>query len=322
MTNKSVMTTYLPAVLCFVSLSACCLDDEPQWDLGNTTESSCHDLDACLNPGDPCFAGCPLGSSCNASINFCEPDFPFGQPKRPDAGWFTPNTDASVPQRSPDAGLSPDVGAQSAGGSGGASGSVNTGGAGGSSAPPCSGCEAPGTNAPAPVIAPLCQFNHQCGRDGRCLDGSCQAACTSSATCGTGDVCLNGFCQVNPNGGGACVFGSQCAGGTCINGTCHQKCATTCANAADICYQGVCKPNRNPSPQCKRSADCGGSGMCVNGACRTACFDDRGCGAGTSGTICMMGYCVASQELTPQCEINSQCGNGTMCVNAVCCTPK
>ena len=268
MTMKTAMTAYLPAALCFISLSACCLDTEPEWNLPSQDYS-------------------------------------------PSQGAHPGSVDST------NVGGSGGVWVTSTGGNAGSDAGV-----GGTSAPACSGCEAPGTNAPAPVIAPLCQFNNQCGRNGRCLDGTCQGACTSSSNCGTGDVCLNGFCQVNPNGGGACVFGSQCTGGTCINGMCHVKCATTCANAADICDQGVCKPNRNPSPQCKRSADCGSSGDCVNGACRTSCWDDRSCGAGTSGTVCMMGYCVAPQEVTPQCETNSQCGNGTTCVNAVCCTPR
>ena len=111
--------------------------------------------------------------------------------------------DAAVPRVVPDAGVSPDVG--------------GTGGVSPSSA--CSGCQGQGPNAPAPIVAPLCQFNHQCGRSGRCFDGARQTACTSSASCGTGDVCRNGFCQADPNGGDACVFSAQCADGICINGT-------------------------------------------------------------------------------------------------------
>ncbi|MDX2020964.1 MAG: hypothetical protein SF187_12055 [Deltaproteobacteria bacterium] len=288
---------YLPAALCFVSLFSGCFNGyKPPSGPG---EDYCQTSDPCLQPGDACFNRCPSGSSCDPSTNICATHW---SPPPVDAQWQTPTADAASPPRFPDAGVGPDVGGTS---------------------PPsaCSACEQPPPNTPTPIVTPLCQFNHQCGPGGRCFDGACQAACTSSASCGTGDVCLNGFCQADPDGGDACVFSSQCGDGVCINGTCHAECTTSCANAADVCEEGVCKPNRNPSPECKRTIDCAGSGMCVNGVCRTPCADDRSCGAGTSGWLCVRGYCVAPQEVAPQCGNNSHCDADKSCVNAICCTP-
>ncbi len=298
MTITSKLSVLFPTALCFVSLFSGCLDGHPPLP---PTGNICQTWDPCLRPGDACFNRCPSGSTCDPLGDVCTPDWSSGAPPAPDGQWQTPTVDAAVPRGFPDAGVSPDVGGT------------------GEASPPsaCSGCEGPPPNAPTP----LCQFNHQCGRSGRCFDGACQTACTSSASCGTGDVCRNGFCQADPNGGDACVFSSQCGDGICINGTCHAKCATSCANAADLCDHGVCKPNRKPSPECKRTVDCAGSGICVNGVCRTACTENRSCGAGTSGTLCMTGYCVAPQEVTPQCGNNSHCDVGNSCVNAVCCTP-
>lgn len=293
----------LYAALFFVSLFFGCFGGyQPP---SGPSEYSCSTWGPCSLPGDACFNRCPSGSTCSPAKDRCIPHRQASSPGAPDSQWQTPTADAGVPPRVADAGVG-----------------TNAGGQGGK--PPssgCTGCEGPPPNAPAPIVAPLCQFNHQCGRGGRCFDGACQAACTSSASCGTGDVCRHGYCQTDLDGGDACVFSSQCGDGVCINGTCHAKCSTSCANAADLCDQGVCKPNANPSPQCRRTADCVGAGMCVNGVCRIPCVDDRSCGAGTSGRMCLMGYCVASQEVAPQCGNNSHCDADKSCVNAVCCKP-
>ena len=302
-TFASVLTSLPPSAFCLLSLSACCLEPEPEW-------SDCEAFGDCYQPASCAETACPIGFRCGEYEFICAPD-PWSQWGQGGSGQA--GHDGTGATSMPAAGGG---GATSAGGAGGSS----VGGNAGTSVPSCSGCEVPNIKPPAPVV-PLCQFNHECGTTGRCFDGACQAACTSASACGTGDVCLKGFCQVNPTGNTACVFDAQCSGGSCINGTCHSACTTTCSNRADTCDQGICKPNQNATPQCTRSAQCSGGNMCVNGACRTECWDSRSCGAGTSGTVCMMRYCVAPQEITPQCETNKQCTGGTSCVNALCCTP-
>lgn len=302
-TTKIRMPVYVPVAVCLLSLSACCLEPEPEWD-------DCESFGNCAPAHQSCYSSqCPHGFRCDIYSEQCVVD--------DRGGGGAGGSDAGV--------WTPDVGAASMGGGGGKApiGGMKVPGTGGSAAADatsCSGCDV--QSGPAPVATPLCQFNHQCGRDGRCFDGTCQTACTSSLSCGTGDVCHGGFCQPAPTSTGACVFNTQCPGGTCINGACHANCVATCSNAADTCDHGVCKPNRLPSAQCTRSSECAGAFMCVDGACRASCWDDRGCGAGTSGSICLMGYCVAPQEVKPQCERNSECGSATVCVNALCCAPQ
>jgi hypothetical protein len=150
--------------------------------------------------------------------------------------------------------------------------------------------------------------------------------CESAGDCGTGQVCTGGFCTTPTTSGGQCVFNADCgAGKTCINGTCHANCAvdTDCpAQGRDRCVGGICQPNTGSSPQCRASADCVGIHVtvddCVNAVCRTPCLSDTECCVGSSGSICQMGYCVTAHEVAPQCRITSDCGAGTMCIDAAC----
>jgi len=204
-------------------------------------------------------------------------------------------------------------------GAGGAAGQTGGGGSG-------PGCDAGGGGAGTCHTGPtpMCQFDHQCGLTGRCVDGECQQACASNADCGTGQACTNGFCGASTTSGGQCVFNADCgAGQTCINGTCHPDCATD-ANcpAHDRCVGGICQADTGPSPQCRASADCVGVHVteddCVNAVCRTPCASDTDCCVGSSGSICQMGYCVTAHEVAPQCRANADCGAGKICSDAAC----
>jgi hypothetical protein len=207
-------------------------------------------------------------------------------------------------------------------GSGGAVGQPSDGGA----AP---GCDAGGTGPGCHVHpTPVCQFDNQCGLGGRCLDGECQRPCASVTDCGTGQVCAGGFCGTSTTSGGQCVFNADCgAGKTCINGTCHAGCAAdadcaTQGQAHDRCVAGICQPDTSPQPQCRANLDCVGvhvtEDVCVDAVCRTPCLSDTDCCVGSSGSVCQMGYCLATQEVAPQCRISGDCGGGKACLDAIC----
>ena len=208
-----------------------------------------------------------------------------------------------------------------AGGSGGAAGQSGAGGAG-------PGCDAGGGGAGSCHTGPtpVCQFDHQCGLAGRCVDGECQRPCAGSSDCGTGQVCTGGFCGTPITSGGQCIFNSDCgAGKTCINGVCHADCSTDAdcpAQGRDHCVGGICQPNTGPSPQCRANVDCVGVHVteddCVDAVCRTPCLSDIDCCVGSSGSVCQMGYCVTAHEVAPQCRLSSDCGAGKTCSDAVC----
>jgi len=189
-------------------------------------------------------------------------------------------------------------------------------------------CGADGGASCHPGTTPVCQFNHDCGLTGRCVDGECQAGCTANADCGTGQVCTAGYCVTSTTSGGQCVFNADCAGSaTCINGYCHGDCTTTadCAahgQAQDVCVAGICQPSSGPQPQCRGNSDCVGvhvtEDVCVDAVCRTPCFSDTDCCDGSSGSICQMGYCVTTHEATPQCHVSTDCATAQTCIDATC----
>jgi hypothetical protein len=188
------------------------------------------------------------------------------------------------------------------------------------------GCDAGGGGSCHTRPAPVCQFDHQCGLGGRCLDGECQRACAANTDCGTGQTCTAGFCGTPTTSGGQCVFNSDCgAGKTCINGICHADCTVDAdcpAQGRDHCLGGICQPDTGPSAQCRASADCVGVHVtvddCVDAVCRTPCLTDTDCCVGSSGSVCQMGYCVTQHEVAPQCRISTDCGAGKVCSDAVC----
>jgi hypothetical protein len=214
----------------------------------------------------------------------------------------------------------------------GGAGHVDGGGSGGTGQPPSDGgipptCDGGGGGASGGCHVhptPVCQFDHQCGLTGRCVDGECQAACTSNTDCGTGQVCGQGYCITPATSGGQCIFNADCGSGkTCINGTCHSDCQTdgNCP-AHDRCLAGICQPDTGPRPQCLSNGDCVGvhitEDVCVDAVCRTECLSDVDCCVGSSGSICQMGYCVTAHEVAPQCAINADCGVARSCIDATC----
>jgi hypothetical protein len=211
------------------------------------------------------------------------------------------------------------------------SGSGGATGQGGSTQPPPDAghtCGTDGGPSCHPHPTPVCQFNHDCGLTGRCVDGECQPGCAANADCGTGQVCTGGFCTTSTTSGGQCVFNADCSGSaTCINGYCHADCTSSADCAAhgaahDVCVSGICQPNSGPQPECRASVDCVGvhvtEDVCVDAVCRTPCFSNDDCCVGSSGSVCQMGYCVTAHEVAPQCHVSTDCGTALTCIDATC----
>jgi hypothetical protein len=90
----------------------------------------------------------------------------------------------------------------------------------------------------------------------------------------------------------------------------------------DLCVTNICQPDTGPRPECLSNGDCIGvhvtQDVCVDAVCRSVCASDTDCCTGSSGSVCQMGYCVTSNEVSPQCHINSDCSAGQSCINAAC----
>lgn len=298
-----------------LSLSACMHRDcdPPGWcDQGGSTQAR-----VCFDDRD-----CVSGSRCESGSCVVRPPVP---PQRD--GGASPDGAGTGGARVLDGGSSRDGGAGGGLGTGGATGQ----GTGGAGQPPVDGgppdncggdAGTPGSCHLHPT--PVCQFDNQCGLDGRCADGECQHACTANSGCGTGQVCSQGFCVTPSTSGGQCVFNADCgAAKTCINGSCHADCqADADCPAHDRCVAQICQPDTAPQPQCRSNGECVGvhvtEDVCVDAVCRTECASDVDCCVGSSGSVCQMGYCVTAHEAAPQCRIDADCGAAKSCIDATC----
>ncbi len=291
-----------------------CNDDQACWAgyFCDREERVCRGSAYCYHNGH-----CPLPYICDFR-GTCVPNKPFsprGGALAPDGGMSL--VDAKMPPVVTDAGVPSGAGGQT--GIGGQSGGGQNGGEhrdGHSGANAGGGVPATPT---MPGISERCQFNHQCGPQGQCVNGLCQRGCDSDARCGTGELCRAKLCQ--PATGGACVFNADCSsGGTCVNGHCHAHCEGDgiCPNTADMCDLGVCRPDVRPKAQCQSNASCMQGWSCVNGVCRTPCRSHGECGEDCSGTMCHGGFCVMPQEVAPQCRLGPDCGANGPCIDATC----
>lgn len=177
----------------------------------------------------------------------------------------------------------------------------------------------------APLPAPPCVFNRECGEGGQCVDGRCQHGCEDDTSCGTGRLCLNKKCVAKPLDMSSCVSNSQCgAGQSCIDSVCHASCAkdSECqaTNKNDLCVSNICRPDERRVPECKVNSECAAGLECVNAQCRTFCYANSDCAqCADNATVCSGSYCMTAAEAAPQCKLPSDCNGGTQhCVNAAC----
>ena len=160
------------------------------------------------------------------------------------------------------------------------------------------------------AAAPLCAVDGDCGLNGLCVAGACQARCVRDPDCPGTQVCDRGSGRCRESGlctiDGDCLAGRQCRfDGTCFvancveNSDCDGACVDeTCAAAAPT--------------ECVGDAECPGSQVCsALGACAQLgpCGDDVDCPAGTPACDLGTSQCVAclSQD---QCQPGEDCRAG------------
>jgi hypothetical protein len=105
-----------------------------------------------------------------------------------------------------------------------------------------------------------------------------------------------------------------------VNGFCHGACVldSDCP-AHDMCDNGLCEPDVRPRPSCTSNAGCASGQSCVDGFCRAMCRTSADCCTCSAAIVCGPGgYCETPGEVTPQCQLDTQCGSGQSCVDATC----
>jgi Cys-rich repeat protein len=69
---------------------------------------------------------------------------------------------------------------------------------------------------------------------------------------------------------------------------------------------------------CSRDGQCG-TGLCIEGECFYGCLTDTDCGTGdVCAVVSSATICQAADHPTVECTRSAECGNGQLCLNAVC----
>lgn len=165
-----------------------------------------------------------------------------------------------------------------------------------------------------------CVFNSECD-DGKCVDGTCIASCTSNDQCGPYERCripqggTEGLCEQVE-----CRRSSDCAAGSvCVDAVCEQACdANADCGAGFVCNNnGYCETD--PNVECRTTAECAANEICNNGACQEACGCNQDC---PTDQVCDMdtGTCedLAQPEPAAECETTCDCPSGQACVDGTC----
>ncbi|VDP11987.1 unnamed protein product [Soboliphyme baturini] len=139
------------------------------------------------------------------------------------------------------------------------------------------------------------------------------------------DQCVNLPTRVTVNYGpqaqsNLCSYDSECTGGAiCIDGVC------TCPDGMTMNEQSICSVNSNPinyaSGQCHDDAQCYHGFVCMQNMCQCPPYK----------VLNSQGMCVANAQFqrtlsdmtstTTFCQKDSQCSNGTICLENVCQCP-
>jgi MYXO-CTERM domain-containing protein len=205
------------------------------------------------------------------------------------------------------------------------------------------GCEGPICGGGCTVEAD-CQLGFFC-EGGACSPKKAQGqACTGNAQCST-DYCVDGVCCDKPCKGqceacnaqgnpGVClpVVGAPqngrpaCAGeGPCV-GFCDGASGVACTfpGAGVLCREPSCSENVATLPAfCNSQGGCPGKQTqlcspfsCAETQCAGDCQIDSDC---LNGTFCSAGICTAKKVLGDTCADGSQCASG-FCADGVCCS--
>lgn len=198
----------------------------------------------------------------------------------------------------------------------------------------------------APLVG-LCSDGTQCNvRGSACVDGLCEAICSTTIPCPSGYGCdfNRGVCNLNP---GSCTGTgtSSCQGGaTCVEGHCVPPCdasaegGPTCATG-EVCVNGGCIPDQGATFACINDGDqgqlanaCGEGFICLHHDCYAACSLDGGTGCGSATNISTQtckdvtietgtyAVCAAPGTLGSDCDPaqGTTCPAGGVCVNGTC----
>ena len=176
-------------------------------------------------------------------------------------------------------------------------------------------------------VGQTCQFNRECAPGTVCLNNGCTRICSGDADCVAGDSCQGGFCQPNPN---ECTVSTDCPSGDhCVSGRCLANCTSDAQCGTDLycATDGFCRPAWQSEPFCSQDSDCNTGRVCRSGVCRTPCptmtnaqcmsFDSQvpDCQQDpASGDY----LCVAANEVSPQCRVQTDCSSTQNCVDGAC----
>lgn len=172
-----------------------------------------------------------------------------------------------------------------------------------------------------------CQFDRECAPGTACVNNTCTRICTGDADCRSGESCVSNFCRPDPT---ECTRSTECASGShCVDGRCLADCegGLTCGTDEYCATEDeFCHPEWSPEPFCTEDSDCRTGRVCREGVCRTPCptmtnmecmrFDSQvpECRADAGGEY----LCHAANELTPECRVQSDCGDGRDCHDGAC----
>ena len=184
-----------------------------------------------------------------------------------------------------------------------------------------------------------CAPTETCAADGMCHDGDCtvhscinqfqcaatpqglacvhgaSGACSVDTQCRTTERCIDGACSPLAD---LCVDRTQCASGElCVAGRCVTSCSSDPECAPGFACRlalGVCDA---PLRACAITSDCADpNSVCVAGACVPRCHALGACGQGTG--VCVDNGCVPSVKAERQCDTDTSCGEGRVCVRHHC----
>ena len=142
----------------------------------------------------------------------------------------------------------------------------------------------------------MCQWDVDCGNDGRCALGEC-VECEIVDDCPDDEVCLDFKCV----DGQRCVFDEQCPPDEqCADdNACHPRPQCVFDDDCDpgeACFNGRC----TVSPECQVDLDCPMGMECVGGNCFLAvCRGPDDC---ENGQLCDAGECVDPPEVV-ECRV-------------------
>lgn len=184
-----------------------------------------------------------------------------------------------------------------------------------------------------------------CGNGQVCRAGTCVSSCPEGTACGNGGTCKNGQCVVPVTCTPTCVLPE-----TCVNGACSCPTAQTCGDLCCVdtpeCQDDYCQCDAtlcscpagdalceaNSFQQCCLAGDtCDPIDACITDTCSAGntfctpeyayCNGSNQCGCApttTGGSACVEATSFSFCPDTSECDDDTDCGVGSVCVNPCC----